>query len=369
MMKKFQNRKVIMMRKKMLSLISATLLCLLPILTACDSEGEELTADTMRLVNFSGEVVVTDIDNSDITPTESMLLKTGYTVSTAIGEAFILLDDEKAIKLSDNTNLTVNKNGHDLVVELNSGELFFNVTAPLENHETLNIKTSNMVTGIRGTSGYVISGENLEDGIHYVGLLEGKVEVTYLNEEDGKETKADIVAGQLAEHIEDNIGDTISFRIVEEVAENVPDFVRDEVRANKELQDKIDDDDGYLSADLIGDDDDDIDDDDLEDDNDDNDDLEDDDDFEDDDDDDLKDNDDDFDDDDDDIDDNDDDINDDFNDNDDKQEAIEEQQEEAEERLEEEQERLEEEREAEEERQEEREEREEQEDEDEEDEE
>ena len=56
-----------------------------------------------------------------------------------------------------------------------SGELFFNVTAPVEKDESLNIRTSTMVTGVRGTSGWVEAVNRFSSNVH---LLEGTLTVT-----------------------------------------------------------------------------------------------------------------------------------------------------------------------------------------------
>ena len=60
----------------------------------------------------------------------------------------------------------------DKLLELcvQSGGLFFNVTEPLTDDETMNIAPSTMIIGIRGTCGWVTQNP--------AALLEGTVEVT-----------------------------------------------------------------------------------------------------------------------------------------------------------------------------------------------
>ena len=40
-------------------------------------------------------------------------------------------------------------------IQLRSGSLFFSVTQPLEDDETMNIRASTLLVGIRGTCGWV----------------------------------------------------------------------------------------------------------------------------------------------------------------------------------------------------------------------
>lgn len=45
------------------------------------------------------------------------------------------------------------KSGKKLEMLLQSGDIFFNISQPLDDDETLNIRTSTMAVGLRGTSG------------------------------------------------------------------------------------------------------------------------------------------------------------------------------------------------------------------------
>lgn len=51
--------------------------------------------------------------------------------------------------------MELRKADKQLEVMLNAGTLYFNVTEPLSDNESQNIRTSTMIMGIRGTSGWV----------------------------------------------------------------------------------------------------------------------------------------------------------------------------------------------------------------------
>ena len=96
-----------------------------------------------------------------------------FRFSSSASFAWINLDDVKLAKLDEKSEIAIQKEDKRLELEVKSGSLFFNVTQPLEDDETMNIRTSSMVVGIRGTCGWV----EVPDASHMnVYLLEGKVE-------------------------------------------------------------------------------------------------------------------------------------------------------------------------------------------------
>ncbi len=139
--------------KKIMALILSLLLLLGLAMPAAAATAK---ATTMRLQVVEGTVTVLDASGVNQTFNAGMRLYSGYSIATADGSyAYISLDDTKAIKLDMNTRVSIKKSWSKLSVELISGEIFFDVTAPLSGDETLEIRTSTMVTGIRGSSGHV----------------------------------------------------------------------------------------------------------------------------------------------------------------------------------------------------------------------
>ena len=117
---------------------------------------EENTASTMRLEKAEGSVAVADGDGKDQELREKMLLFCGYSIETQ-GKSFswFNLDDTKLAKMDENTKASIVKEGRNLKLLVDSGHLYFNITEPLEEDETFEIRTSTMTVGIRGTCGWV----------------------------------------------------------------------------------------------------------------------------------------------------------------------------------------------------------------------
>ena len=180
-------------------------------LAACGSQG---TAAAMRLTRSVGTVAVSDGGGKDVPLLDNLGLYSGYGVDTrSESYAWISLDDTKLAKMDQESEISIQKEGKALDIELKSGGLFFNVTEPLADDETMNISTSTMLVGIRGTCGWVVC----EDSLPQVYLLEGKVECSA-----GDQT-VQVNAGEMAELRLDGELVVEPFSI-----EDIPAFVQDE---------------------------------------------------------------------------------------------------------------------------------------------
>ena len=158
--------------------------------------ADQAVASTMRLAKTEGKVSVTNKNGRDMGTMADMKLFNGYNLGTEQASyAWIGLDDSKIIKLDAVSEAEIQKKGKDLEVLLNSGNLFFNVTESLKADETLNIRTSTMVTGIRGTCGWV---KVLDSWRTEVFILEGSVECWVMDPVTGQAKTVRLGAGQKA---------------------------------------------------------------------------------------------------------------------------------------------------------------------------
>lgn len=56
--------------------------------------------------------------------------------------------------MDENSEISITKDDLKLSINVKSGGLFFNVTEPLAEDETMNIRTSSMIVGIHSTCGW-----------------------------------------------------------------------------------------------------------------------------------------------------------------------------------------------------------------------
>ena len=186
------------MKKRILALILALSL----LLPSCSGGRKDTAAASMHLRRTEGTVSVSDGSGKDIPPLDNLGLYSGYGVGTQTASyAWIDLDDVKLAKLDQKSEISIEKEGKILNIELKSGSLFFNVTKPLKDDETMNIRTSTMLIGIRGTCGWVVN--NGERGAQ-VFLLEGAVEA----EATDTGEIVQVTAGNMAEVTVNENGET-----------------------------------------------------------------------------------------------------------------------------------------------------------------
>ncbi|MDO4539579.1 MAG: FecR family protein [Syntrophomonadaceae bacterium] len=202
--------------------------------------AKDNTAATLRLEKTDGEAVsVSSANGADVSILEGMKLYSGHQVTTGMASyAYLSLDDTKAAKMDANSKAQVRQSGKKLEVNLAAGEIFFNVSAPLKHDETLNIRTSTMVTGVRGTSGVV---SVIDETTAEIYLLTGSVTVNY-TDRSGTQRTATISAGQKAEVnvIQEEDGtESTEVTITDLTEDEVDGFAAVEVANDEALQQQI----------------------------------------------------------------------------------------------------------------------------------
>lgn len=184
-------------------------------LAACG--GGKNTAATMHLVKTEGTVNVDDAEGESVELMENLGLFSGYALATqAASYGWINLDDTKLAKMDAQSQVDITEEDKLLELNVRSGSLFFNVTEPLADDETMNIRTSTMMVGIRGTCGWVA-----EDT---AALLKGNVSVTAGNQ------TVTVNAGEMAVLTEED-----KLEVEPLTAADIPDFVMEEITGDEDL--------------------------------------------------------------------------------------------------------------------------------------
>lgn len=202
--------------------------------------AETAAAATLRLEKAEGTVAVSTAAGRTVSTTDGMRLYSGYALETETASyAYVSLDSTKAVKLDASSRGEVSKSGKKLELKAVSGKLFFNVTAPVKEDESLNIRTSTMVTGVRGTAGWV---EVVDRSVSRVHLLEGTLTVIAAEPSTGELRRTVITGGQTATAAVDGAsrpGQQTSLTVTELREEDVPAFVAVELAKDPALQDKV----------------------------------------------------------------------------------------------------------------------------------
>ena len=164
-------------RGRILSVVlSATLL--VSLLVGCD--GSKTAATTMRLIRFLGDVTLMD-DGAAASLMENMSLHSGNVIKTGSeSEADLALDDTKFVGLDPGSEAQFYQEGKKLDIKFNAGGLYFYTTEKLRDDEEMNVETSTMVVGIRGTSGHFDVDPKTGETRLY--LTSGEVDVNRIDE-------------------------------------------------------------------------------------------------------------------------------------------------------------------------------------------
>lgn len=181
------------MKKYLVSLLLVTMTAVsLPM----PVQAADNVASKMQMAKAEGSVEIAHSSGKTVSLRDNMKLYNGYQVDTLEKSyAWIELDGTKLAKLDAVSEAIIRKKGKQLEILLKSGNIFFNVSEPLKDDETLNIRTSTMVTGVRGTSGWleVVDGGNVK-----VSILEGTVEVNVSNPLTGEVKNDKVMSGETA---------------------------------------------------------------------------------------------------------------------------------------------------------------------------
>jgi len=205
--------------KKKIPIIAtvAALLIICAVLVVFFLQKNRIKATTMRLLRIVGEVTLED-GKKKKTILDNLRLNDGNALSTeAESLASVGLDDTKIISIEENSRAEFFQKGKKLELVLTKGRLFFDVQQPLADNESLDIKSSTMVVGIRGTSGYVW--EDPASGIQYIYITDGHVTVTGYNPQTEKNEEVTVGPGQRVTAYLNDDG-TFNTFIVEDVTED-----------------------------------------------------------------------------------------------------------------------------------------------------
>ncbi len=197
----------------------------------------QIRATTMRVLRLEGEVTLTD-NGKDKTVRENLRLNSGNALSTAIESLVSIgLDDTKIVTLDEMSRAEFNQSGRMLDLELTAGSLFFEVQKPLDDDETMDIRTSTMVVGIRGTSGWV----SVEGDHESLIVTDGHVHVTGVNPVTGEKKEIEVYAGQRIKTYlyNDRDVDSIMFYVEDVTERDLPEFLLDRLRENPALLEKV----------------------------------------------------------------------------------------------------------------------------------
>ena len=198
------------------------------------------TASVIRLTKTTGTVEISKSSGKSVSLLKNMRLYNGYHVVTSEESyAWVNLDDSKLIKEDAESEVEVRKDGKHLEVLLLDGNLLFDVAEPLENDESMNIRTSTLAVGIRGTSGWI---EIIDRWAARIFVLEGVVECSVADPVTGQVKTEAVRGGETVictAYPQDRSGDKCDIIRQTYTVDDIPGFVLTDLTRDIPLCDKI----------------------------------------------------------------------------------------------------------------------------------
>ncbi|SFB83014.1 FecR family protein [Butyrivibrio sp. YAB3001] len=213
--------------------------------------SNRLSATTMRLLKTQGVVKLFEKEKEKTIKTNLRLANGNVLNTDTESLAAIALDDTKIVTINDSSRAQFDQKGKKLNIKLTDGSLFFEVTKKLEADETFDIKTSTMVVGIRGTSGYVSCDE---DGYETLYITDGKVFVIGTNPVTGEVKEIYVEAGQrLRVYLyNDRTVDSIMFELENVTEDDLQQAIKDRLIENETLMEKVCANTGWSAEKIMG---------------------------------------------------------------------------------------------------------------------
>ena len=224
--------------------------------------ADSYTSTTMRLLHYEGDVAIEDSSGNPRAVMENARFNSGEAMKTgAASSASVGLDEGRIVTMDEKSRVEFQKQDGAVSMNLTEGKIFLDVSEKLGSDETMDIKTSTMVVGIRGTIVYVSSepvtdetaanmeSVNLEGlspekgsivSISQIGVLEGTAQITYLDDSK-QEQSVSVDAGKKAtvpEYSEDAEG--IPAPAVSDITrDDIEGFVIDQVKRDAAVIDRV----------------------------------------------------------------------------------------------------------------------------------
>ncbi len=185
--------------------------------------NSSLTAEEMRLEKVSGNVQLQNNGEVKEIVEGSRLISKDNLATQILSDAHVLLDSTNSIRVEELSEIEINQNDKNYIIELNSGSLFFNVTENLGEDEILEFHTNNIVTGVRGTAG-IVTYDN-DSQTTQIAVLTGNI-VGSSDSEDDEVSEKIIESGEFG-LVTTNDDGSVQFEILSIQEDNPPFLLSD----------------------------------------------------------------------------------------------------------------------------------------------
>ena len=233
-----------MNRKATITARIITLLALILALALCGSAlADDYEASTMRLLRYQGDVEIYDPTGLPRFVLENVRFASGEAMQTGTdGQASVGLDDSKIVTLDASSRVEFMQESGHIQLNLTEGTLFLDVQEKLDENESLDIQTTTMTVGIRGTVIFMsVRIDATGAKFTTLGVLEGTAQVDY-TDTSGAHRLLPVPAGQQVSVQEPQAGESgVSPVVSDLISEDVEGFVVNQVLSDEILTKRVTD--------------------------------------------------------------------------------------------------------------------------------
>ena len=258
----------IRMHKYLLRFLVTGMTAILTLSICAGVAAESYTANIMRLLNYEGDVFIVDENGEYSFLMENMRFNNGESLSTSKGSmASVGLDSSKILTLDAMTQVLFETVKNQMKLTLASGRLLLDVQEKLDENQSLDIETSTMVVGIRGTVVHVTSFDGTEEemnrrlmeanptfqelllkmlpdsidgNISRLVVLEGTASATF-RDENGVSRTIEVKAGEKITLVDRNQDERVdgTVAVMQAEKEDLGEATVDFIKGNPKLFDKV----------------------------------------------------------------------------------------------------------------------------------
>ena len=258
----------IRMHKYLLRFLVTGMTAILTLSICAGVAAESYTANIMRLLNYEGDVFIVDENGEYSFLMENMRFNNGESLSTSKGSmASVGLDSSKILTLDAMTQVLFETVKNQMKLTLASGRLLLDVQEKLDENQSLDIETSTMVVGIRGTVVHVTSFDGTEEemnrrlmeanptfqelllkmlpdsidgNISQLVVLEGTASATF-RDENGVSRTIEVKAGEKITLVDRNQDERVdgTVAVMQAEKEDLGEATVDFIKGNPKLFDKV----------------------------------------------------------------------------------------------------------------------------------
>ena len=186
--------------KKEVKIILALMVMVIGLLVPGAVIAKDIIGSKIQIERIDGTAYVVNTKGSKTDARIGVKLSNNESLQTAAGSyAYISLDDTKVLELDELSQVNIQKSGKKLKIEVEEGNIFFQVKEPLAGDEAMTIGASTMSMSIRGTAGVVGVRRVNNNIVTSVNLIEGRVVMTY-SDVVGEQHEFNLWGGESATH-------------------------------------------------------------------------------------------------------------------------------------------------------------------------